>query len=134
MWKIVLLLCILFLNSSVLANEVMLQCNWEQSSHAGYSGRFLKRETRSEIFILKDNKVFTPQGNSIPAEITNNEIKIILDNSDAKAKIIETFTINRITGNIDYKEDYQSKSFLSRFEAITTGNVSCNVISNMKKF
>lgn len=132
--KIFSILVSLFIIMPVSAQEIMLQCNWEQSSVEAYSGNFLKRENKSKVFILKDNKVYSMQGELLPADISDNEIKIELDNSDPKAKIIETFILNRITGNIDYREEYRAKGFLSTFRAITTGNGSCKAVSATKKF
>lgn len=132
--KIFSILAGLFIIMPASAQDIMLQCNWEQSSTEAYSGRFLKRETKSKAFVLKDNKIYTMQGELLPADISDNEIKIILDNTDSRAEITETFILNRITGSIDYKEDYRAKGFLSTFRAVTTGNGSCKAVSATKKF
>ena len=87
----------------------------------------------SKLFRIKDNQIYYGD-KLLQSTFTSDKIIAIEEyvNSD-KAKIKNEYTINRITGSIDYFNKYEA-GLLVKFIVTAKGTGSCKVIDNKPKF
>lgn len=132
MKKIIPFLFLIFCASPVLA-ETYLQCEWKAEAHNAISGQYMGTKDYSKLFRIKDNQIYDSD-KLLQSTFTSDKIIAIEEyiNSD-KAKIKNEYTINRITGSIDYFNKYEA-GLLVKFIVTAKGTGSCKVIGNKPKF
>lgn len=130
--KLFILLFSLCLTTPTMA-ETYLQCDWSAEAHNAMSGQWMGNKNYSKVFKIDNNQIY--DGDKLLKSVFTTDKIVASDEyrDSNKAKIKKEYTINRITGNIDYFSSYED-GVLIKFIVTEKGNGSCKVINNKPKF
>lgn len=133
MYRILSILLFVLCFSIPAMAETYLQCDWKAEAHNAINGQWMGSKSYSKLFRIDNNQLYDEE-KLLQSVFTTDKIVASEEHKDSNnAKIKNEYTINRITGNIDYFNSYEA-GLLIKFIVTEKGNGSCKVIDNKPKF